>query len=567
MARIAAARGSLDKPYVVTFQNDNGPSEYLSHLHDKTQGMSVDDPEFVALIEANATNTFNGRLRVIISRGNLRRVVKYTKNEPFEAPPGMDQSDEEDAGGDGGAGAESDGNSDSDSDAAPGPPVLTCPFTLAFGGDLASLKRSLFINKLTVNYLHKERDTSLLYTAARFGHLDMVKWLVRKHDAYVNQKNGKKGGGSTPLHGAAYGGHAAVAEFLIKNGADKTAENAHGDTPARDAAGPDAQVKKAAKAKTIKAIENTNNKSGVQRAPSVDPALREPKDGSDDAPEEEPETPDLDARGKRAVSLFFEVAKLTAKKGGSKGLKAREREAALRLYCRLADDSCSFDNTARIADLAAALRARKKEESQKQRSELQTLALPAGSKLQVIVKAADILLTPEKPVYPGGTWHLEGTKEENIVATGIYYYDTENVTASHLAFRGKVDAEELMHQQYVYEHVFFQYGVEPFDECNVLLGEVSTPEGRCIAFPNDLQHRASPFQLVDHSKPGHRKMLVFFIVDPRTPVTSTSEFPRQQEFLSLEQAQTNRLALMEARKGYRDSSNEEWVEEISLCEH
>ena len=31
-----------------------------------------------------------------------------------------------------------------------------------------------------------------------------------------------------------------------------------------------------------------------------------------------------------------------------------------------------------------------------------------GRKLQVIVKLANIVLTPEKPEYPGGKWHVEG---------------------------------------------------------------------------------------------------------------------------------------------------------------
>ncbi|KAH0487732.1 MAG: uncharacterized protein KVP18_004350 [Porospora cf. gigantea A] len=58
-----------------------------------------------------------------------------------------------------------------------------------------------------------------------------------------------------------------------------------------------------------------------------------------------------------------------------------------------------------------------------------------GRQLQVIVKAANIHLTPEKPEYPGGAWHVEGMKNESIVATGLYYYDVENITESELAFR------------------------------------------------------------------------------------------------------------------------------------
>lgn len=53
-----------------------------------------------------------------------------------------------------------------------------------------------------------------------------------------------------------------------------------------------------------------------------------------------------------------------------------------------------------------------------------------GSRLQVIVKLATIHLTPEKPEYAGGSWHVEGMMNERIVSTGIYYWDSENITES-----------------------------------------------------------------------------------------------------------------------------------------
>jgi hypothetical protein len=41
-----------------------------------------------------------------------------------------------------------------------------------------------------------------------------------------------------------------------------------------------------------------------------------------------------------------------------------------------------------------------------------------GKRLQVIVKLANIQLTPENPSYPGGAWHVEGMENEHIVASG-----------------------------------------------------------------------------------------------------------------------------------------------------
>ncbi|CAF4827612.1 unnamed protein product, partial [Rotaria sp. Silwood2] len=53
-----------------------------------------------------------------------------------------------------------------------------------------------------------------------------------------------------------------------------------------------------------------------------------------------------------------------------------------------------------------------------------------GRKLQVIVKLANIVLTPDNPKYPGGVWHVEGMENEHIVATGIFYYFNSNITQS-----------------------------------------------------------------------------------------------------------------------------------------
>ncbi|OQE21645.1 hypothetical protein PENSTE_c011G02177 [Penicillium steckii] len=55
--------------------------------------------------------------------------------------------------------------------------------------------------------------------------------------------------------------------------------------------------------------------------------------------------------------------------------------------------------------------------------------------LQVVVKLANIELTPEKPIYDGGSWHIEGQMNERICATAIYYYDNENITENTLDFR------------------------------------------------------------------------------------------------------------------------------------
>lgn len=70
------------------------------------------------------------------------------------------------------------------------------------------------------------------------------------------------------------------------------------------------------------------------------------------------------------------------------------------------------------------------------------------------------------------------------------------------------------------------------------LGSVLTQEDRCIAFPNVLQHCVQPFELLDRTRPGHRKILALFLVDPSTRIIGTSDVAPQQKELLLETLQS-----------------------------
>lgn len=50
-----------------------------------------------------------------------------------------------------------------------------------------------------------------------------------------------------------------------------------------------------------------------------------------------------------------------------------------------------------------------------------------------------------------------------------------------------------------------------------------------ITFPNILQHQMQAVTLVDHRKPGHRKVLSLFLVDPNIRVISTANVPCQEK--------------------------------------
>ncbi|KAK4173741.1 hypothetical protein QBC36DRAFT_303405 [Triangularia setosa] len=153
--------------------------------------------------------------------------------------------------------------------------------------------------------------------------------------------------------------------------------------------------------------------------------------------------------------------------------------------------------------------------------------------LQVIVKMATIELTPEKPDFPVGGWHIEGMMNEHIVATALYYLDSENVTSSSLEFRMKTEEGQYDLQDRVGQDCYQPYETMfgcSFNQGESLqkLGSIETRQGRLLAFPNVFHHRVSSFSLQDRSKPGHRRFIALWLVDPQQRIISTANVPPQQ---------------------------------------
>ncbi|KAJ2376489.1 hypothetical protein GGI05_006997, partial [Coemansia sp. RSA 2603] len=227
-----------------------------------------------------------------------------------------------------------------------------------------------------------------------------------------------------------------------------------------------------------------------------------------------------------------------------------------------------------------------------------------GRRLQAIVKMSNIILTPENPEYEGGTWHVEALENERIIATGIYYYDIENTTESNLAFRESVDSNTIQYKQHRPDMVQTDYdvfdrdGLDDYLQISQPLGQVEAKNGRCIVFPNIYQHRVSGFKLADPTKPGHRKIFVFFFIDPSTKIPSTEIVPPQQQEwwnesfiktgrlaelphlikekifesvdfpISLKDAKSIRLELMEERKPKDNSGDMQGFDPFfAYCEH
>ncbi len=84
---------------------------------------------------------------------------------------------------------------------------------------------------------------------------------------------------------------------------------------------------------------------------------------------------------------------------------------------------------------------------------------------------------------------------EHIVATALYYLDSENVTPSKLSFRMATSYEQDELQEQVGQDLYHGYeqiyatrlGLDGEDSATVqTYGSVETPEGRLLAFPNVL---------------------------------------------------------------------------------
>ncbi|KAJ8330115.1 hypothetical protein O5D80_001689 [Batrachochytrium dendrobatidis] len=149
-----------------------------------------------------------------------------------------------------------------------------------------------------------------------------------------------------------------------------------------------------------------------------------------------------------------------------------------------------------------------------------------GRNLQVIVKLTNIQLTPSKSKYNEGNWHIEGPINESIVATGLYYYDVENITTPKLDFRVAVDRFEYQIASEMYWKDV--YGIDEESPQSQYIGSLELPNGRCVVYPNRYQHKEQSFELADPTQPGHCKILTFFVVNPSRRIVSTAHVAPQQ---------------------------------------
>ncbi|KAJ3181491.1 hypothetical protein HDU87_001101 [Geranomyces variabilis] len=184
-----------------------------------------------------------------------------------------------------------------------------------------------------------------------------------------------------------------------------------------------------------------------------------------------------------------------------------------------------------------------------------------GDKWKVVVKMANIELTPEKPKYPGGSWHLEGTAREDIVATGIYYYSIDNISSSRLSFQSAFNAEESYDWGYEQgDHVGIQevLGVLSTQPATQYLGAVEANTAVLSTSNVPPQQSEWFWEEVCDSVPKFRTL-------PRELLAKIGGYVDSP--LTLDQAKERRLRFMESRKAKAGVVDSQFYEEVSLCEH
>lgn len=183
-------------------------------------------------------------------------------------------------------------------------------------------------------------------------------------------------------------------------------------------------------------------------------------------------------------------------------------------------------------------------------------------RLQVVTKLVEYRVNKEEEFE--GVWHVEGMSHENVLATGLCIVKRDvNFMGADIAFKRYLFAEEAN------DLISFtvQKAVRPTEQMDGgdvrPLGTVKTPAGRAMVWPNSHIHKVSKMDSSD-GKDATRRILVFWLINPDTPIVSTANVPKQQGTMTFAQAKKNRLVLMKERTKKKDRYNDR---EVFLCEH
>jgi hypothetical protein len=181
--------------------------------------------------------------------------------------------------------------------------------------------------------------------------------------------------------------------------------------------------------------------------------------------------------------------------------------------------------------------------------------------LQTVVKIADYVFPPGGTF--SGVWHYEGMAHENIVMTGLFYPSSDERLGGGLEFKRQFTDVEALRLVYETGQERSPLVDSAVAEGFVPLGYTTTETGKLMVFPNCHAHRL--LEMLNNTQETlRRRLIVFFIVDPKRRIPSSKDFPPMPRKISLETALADRLELMQERKQAKQDLN---PRQIELCEH
>jgi len=185
-----------------------------------------------------------------------------------------------------------------------------------------------------------------------------------------------------------------------------------------------------------------------------------------------------------------------------------------------------------------------------------------GRNLQVIPKIVEYALAPGET--HEGVWHVEGMSHEHIVATCVYVLERDaKLEGGELEFKRACTIEEAGAWFWGMDQVRPPPAQTLVEAAQIPLGRLATPQGRLFVFPNSHIHKLNKL-FTQGRATAHRRVIVFWLVDPDVEIISTRDVAPQQATIKHADALKIRLKLMKERKRHKANFN---VRKISLCEH
>ncbi|KAG6857317.1 hypothetical protein H0H87_006510 [Tephrocybe sp. NHM501043] len=160
-----------------------------------------------------------------------------------------------------------------------------------------------------------------------------------------------------------------------------------------------------------------------------------------------------------------------------------------------------------------------------------------GREVGVVVGVEEIRLELGVEKFEGEKWHVEGMRNERIVACGVYFVDVENITQPNLRFRMATTYPRHFSAGDT-GATLRTWGLHDGDASHQHLPSRPIIKHLSIAYPNIYQTSLSPFTLLDPILPGRLTLIRILLIDPEfsppTPnthvfVPSTREVAPQQE--------------------------------------